>query len=149
MKLGKRLGIPTPKKAALEKVTPKRRRQPDIPQRDTQPCYPWENNSCWLDASLQLLFAALSHNFSEFSSLVQTIQPEHPLRMLHDIFQQRLTLKLLDSTMLQILKRQRNDLREQILKHGLASHPTSFEPLMVSLSLSCLTNWQLVSISMY
>lgn len=96
-----------------------------------QPCYPWENNSCWLDASLQLLFVALSRNFSEFSSLVQTIQPGHPLRTLHSMFEQRLNLRSDDPNCTQILKMQRNDLRQQLIELRQARHPTSFEPLMV------------------
>jgi hypothetical protein len=98
-----------------------------------QPCYTWENNSCWLDASLQLLFVALSRNFSEFSSLVQTVQPGHPLRTLHSMFEQRLNLRqdVPNCTVTQILKRQRNDLRQQLIEHRQASDPTSLEPLMV------------------
>jgi hypothetical protein len=81
---------------------------------------------------LQLLFVALSRNFSEFSSLVQTIQPEyHPLRTLHRMFEQRLNLRPDEPNCTQILKRQRNDLRQQLINHRQARHPTSFEPLMV------------------
>jgi hypothetical protein len=85
-------------------------------------------------ASLQLLFAALSRNFSEFSSLVQTsIQPEHPLQTLHNMFEERLNLRSNPShpDCTQILKRQRNNLRQQLIEHRQARHPTSFEPLMV------------------
>ena len=101
------------------------------PNLNTQACYPWENNSCWLDASLQLLFVALSRNFSEFSSLVQTIEPSHPLRTLHSIFEQRLNLRPDQPNCSQILKRQRNDLRQQLIELREARNGTSFEPLMV------------------
>ena len=60
-----------------------------VPDPPGQPCYPWENNFCWLDAFLQLLYMALSHNFSECSSLVQTIDPEH-----HSMFEQHLNFRL-------------------------------------------------------
>ena len=100
-------------------------------EHNTQPCYPWENNSCWLDVSLQLLFVALSRNFSEFSSLVLTIQEGHPLRTLHSIFEQRINLKPDEPNCPDILKMQRNNLRQQLIEHRQASHPTSFEPLMV------------------
>jgi hypothetical protein len=98
-----------------------------------QACYPWENNSCWLDASLQLLYVSLSRNFSEFSSLVQTIQPGHPLRTLHSMFEHRLNFRpnQLEPNHTQILKRQHNNLRQQLIEHRQADHPTSFEPLMV------------------
>ena len=98
---------------------------------DMQPCYPWEDNSCWLDASLQLLYIALSRNFSEFSLLVQTIQPGHPLRMLHSMFEQCLNFRPNQPNRTQILKKQQNNLRQQLIEHRQAGHPTSFEPLMV------------------
>jgi hypothetical protein len=75
---------------------------------------------------------ALSRNFSEFSSLVQTIQPPgHPLRMLHSMFEERLNLRPNQRNRTQILKRQRNNLRQQLIEHRQAEDPKSFEPLMV------------------
>ena len=97
-----------------------------------QLCYPWENNSCWLDASLQLLFVALSHNFSEFSSLVQMIQPGHPRWTLHRMFEQHLNhLSPNEPNFLEILKKQQNDLHQQLIEHQHARDSTSFELLMV------------------
>lgn len=123
-KLNERLAIPASVKGA-----------PPVPQSDRLICYPWENNSCWLDVSLQLLFVALSRNFPEFSSLVQTtLDPGYPLRTLHDMFAQRLTLgqeNHPDSAVSQLLKTQRNELRREIIEHRLAEHSSSFEPLMV------------------
>ena len=76
---------------------------------------------------------AVSRNFAEFSLLAQTIQPGHPLRMLHDMFEQRLNLRPNEPnrTRIQVLKKQRNNLRRQLIKHREAKNATSFEPLMV------------------
>lgn len=74
---------------------------------------------------------ALSRNFSEFSLLAQTINPEHPLRTLQNIFEQRLNLQPDGPDSTQILKEQRNNLRQQLIEHRQAAHQTSFEPLMV------------------
>ena len=81
---------------------------------------------------MQLLFVALSRNFTEFSLLSQTIQPGHPLKTLHNTFEQRLNLRPNDSNSTQILRMQRNDLRQQLIEHREAKNPKSFEPLMVS-----------------
>lgn len=113
-------------------------RRSNILQLNYQPSYPWENNSCWLDASLQLLFVALSRNFTEFSLLAQTVQPGHPLRDLHNMFEQRLDPRPNESNSTQILKKQRNDLRQKLVEHREATHLTSFEPLMVRRDLDAL-----------
>lgn len=74
---------------------------------------------------------ALSRNFTEFSLLAQTIQPGHPLQTLQNMFEQRLNLRPNDPNCTQILKKQRNDLRQQLIEHREAKHSTSSEPLMV------------------
>ena len=51
--------------------------------------------------------------------------------MLHSIFEQRLHLTPNQANSTQILKRHRNDLRQQLIEHRQARHPTSMEPLMV------------------
>ena len=102
-----------------------------VPDPPGQPCYPWENNFCWLNASLQLLYMALGRNLSEFLSLVYTIEPGHPLQTLHSMFEQRLNFKPNQPNHTQILKKQHNNLHQQLIEHQQAGHPESFEPLMV------------------
>ena len=74
---------------------------------------------------------ALSRNFTEFSLLAQTIQPGHPFQTLHNMFEQRLSLTGSETNCTQILKKQRNDLRQQLIECKLATDSKSFEPLMV------------------
>jgi hypothetical protein len=98
-----------------------------------QPAYRWENNSCWLDTSLQLLFVALSRNFPEFSTVAQTVDSESLLRTLHDHFEQRLNPDPLAATEIsEILRAHRNDFRQQLIEQGEVFGLTSFQPLMAS-----------------
>ena len=101
------------------------------PATSRTPSYPWKENSCWLDTSLQLLFVALTHNFSEFSEFAQKVAPASPLRTLHNIFEQRLNP---DSTVnvSEELWSHRNHLQWQLVEHQQASSLTSYEPLFVS-----------------
>ena len=103
----------------------------EVPDSPWQPCYPWENNFCWLDASLQLLYMALGHNFSEFSSLIHTIEPGHPLQTLHSMFEQHPNFKPNQPNCTQILKKQHNNLHQQLIEHQQTGDPASFGPLMV------------------
>lgn len=102
------------------------------PATSRTPSYPWQENSCWLDTSLQLLFVALTHDFSEFSEFAQEVAPGSPLQILHNIFEQRLNP---DSTTVNVseeLRSHRNHLRRQLVEHQQASSLTSYEPLFVS-----------------
>jgi hypothetical protein len=51
--------------------------------------------------------------------------------MLHDMFEERLNFTPNEPNCTQILKKQRNILRQQLIEHRQAAHQTSFEPLMV------------------
>lgn len=96
------------------------------------PSYPWQNNSCWLDTSLELLHATVSHNFDEFTYACKPLPPGSPLRFLYDMLQKRQNL---DPSMPNIsitLADQRNKLRSRIVKAKEAGSLSSFEPLFVS-----------------
>jgi hypothetical protein len=35
------------------------------------PSYPWSDNSCWLDASLQVLYMAVTRDFNDFETVCE------------------------------------------------------------------------------
>jgi len=55
------------------------------------PSYHWQDNSCWLDTSLKLLFTALTWNFDEFMNLVPNLDQstEHGLQYIAEGFVER------------------------------------------------------------
>jgi len=96
------------------------------------PSYPWHNNSCWLDTSLELLYATVSHDFEEFTYACKPLPPGSLLRFLHDVLQKRQDLDRSMPNISDTLADQRNELRSRIVKAKESSSLTSFEPLFVS-----------------
>ncbi|KAF9533317.1 hypothetical protein CPB83DRAFT_903260 [Crepidotus variabilis] len=92
--------------------------------------YPWSNNSCWLDMSLQLIFKAATRNYEEFSSALENLPSDSLLYHLFNSFNLRRALTGKDTVILKKLGKQRNDLRKQLVDMHLAATMKSFEPLM-------------------
>lgn len=55
--------------------------------------YPWHNNSCWLDTSLELTFVTVMQDFPSFSSSCQALLPDMSLRVLFETFEVRRTME--------------------------------------------------------
>ena len=75
------------------------------------PGYPWSANSCWLDASLQVLYMAVTRNFDEFVAICKPLDPDVALGALYVIFQERFDLDFNEGDVSAILESQRNALR--------------------------------------
>ena len=75
------------------------------------PSYPWSSNSCWLDASLQVLYMAVTRDFDEFKTVFKPLDPDFALGALYAIFQDRFDLDFEGDNASAILESQRNALR--------------------------------------
>jgi hypothetical protein len=85
------------------------------------PAYPWSGNSCWLDASLQILYMAVTRDFNDFKTICEPLDPEIALGALYAIFQDRLELDLKDENTSAILESQRDELRVFLHKKKIIS----------------------------
>jgi len=80
------------KKAAKLKETP-----PTAPKLGPS-SYRWNANSCWLDASLQLLYVTVTKQFDEFKGLFQHIKPSDALGTLYQTINGQAELDLQEDT---------------------------------------------------
>jgi hypothetical protein len=104
----------------------------DVPTSIQIPSYPWKKNSCWLDTSLELIFATVCYNFEEFSQICQKLPSDSDVRLLYNILNERQTLQLDKPDISAILSKQRNMLRSRLVQIGEAKAIGSLEPLFVS-----------------
>ncbi|KAJ7658759.1 hypothetical protein DFH06DRAFT_442939 [Mycena polygramma] len=62
------------------------RKAVQVPVTEYEKGYKWRNNSCWLDSSLTVLFAAASRDYSEsMEPMFSDLPPNHPLRDLRQM----------------------------------------------------------------
>jgi len=47
--------------------------------------YCWNTNSCWLDASLQVLYIAITKQFDEFTGIFKSLKPSSALNVLYRV----------------------------------------------------------------
>lgn len=105
----------------------------------------WDNNSCWLDASLQALYASVVHDPS-FWLRVSGIANDPSL---YHLFKYVDTQQMIESASgdcdpefsMQLLAKQRDDMREFIYNskmhgRGALAAKYAFQPLLVSLSIA-------------
>ncbi|KIJ13899.1 hypothetical protein PAXINDRAFT_13224 [Paxillus involutus ATCC 200175] len=82
-----------------------------------RPSYPWKDNSCWLDSSLELIYTVASKQFyTSFLPRFQTMSRTHPLWNLYEAIDFRMTLVDLEQAT-SMLGNQRDNLRK-VLKHA-------------------------------
>jgi len=116
----------------LNKQTKKAPAKSDINIASAIPSYPWQNNSCWLDTSLELLYTTVCYDFNEFSQACQQLRSDSPLHSLHHIFHIRQNLAQSTPNISTTLSKQRNYLRKRIVQAKEAKGLSTFEPLFVS-----------------
>jgi hypothetical protein len=95
------------------------------------PSYPWINNSCWLDTSLELLYQTVIRDFQDFSVRFAEVHPETSLHTLYRLLELR---KLADieggeGDQSLVLSQQRDNFRKHLQSQKLVRTATSFEPL--------------------
>ena len=101
------LGYPRSKKGAKVKIAPKVSKKLDL----GLPAYPWSSNSCWLDASLQVLYMAVTRNFNEFKTVCEPLNPDFALGVLYAMFQDKFDLDFEGDNTSTILESQRDAFR--------------------------------------
>lgn len=94
--------------------------------------YPWKANSCWLDTSLELLYATLLPHFDEFGSLCQSLVHSSGLHTFYTTLQSRRLLEIENKASSLDLSMQRDVLKQVLKDKGLANKGDTFEPLAVS-----------------
>ena len=75
------------------------------------PAYPWSDNSCWLDASLQVLYMAVTSNFNDFETVCEPLDPCFSLGALYAIIRDRFDLDFNKGNATSVLKSQRDAFR--------------------------------------
>jgi hypothetical protein len=96
------------------------------------PAYPWSSNSCWLDASLQVLYMAVTRDFDEFKTVCEPLDPDIALGALYAIFRDRFDLDFKEKTASTILKLQRDALRVFLRRKNIISSLNNPESAVVS-----------------
>jgi len=108
------------------------------------PSYPWQDNSCWLDTSLELLFIALTRNFDEFMNLVPNLNQssEHGLQYIAEGFVERRVLGTspANGIVTKSLQHFRNGLRKALAAEKVIKNITGAEALWVSLTHAVLSS---------
>ena len=98
------------------------------------PAYPWSGNSCWLDASLQVLYMAVTRDFNEFKTVCDPLDPDVALGALYVIFRDRFDLESeeLEENVSTILNSQRDAFRIFLHKRNIISSLNNPESAVVS-----------------
>ncbi|KAG2140158.1 hypothetical protein DEU56DRAFT_735326 [Suillus clintonianus] len=96
--------------------------------------YKWSNNSCWLDTSLELLFAAASQDFeTSFSPRMSELTDEDSLSLLSHALNARTVVQGPDPSapddIVGMLIVQRDSLRKDLSDKNIISDVDSFEPI--------------------
>lgn len=99
------------------------------------PSYPWSNNSCFLDTSLELVFQTVLRDFSGFSTRFKPQESESILVLLHRMFELRKQIvedgnAQNSSSWLAI---QRDSFRAHFKSRKIVKSLHSYEPLFVIL----------------
>lgn len=106
--------------------------------------YPWQDNSCYLDTSLELLFRLIMRGYDDFAERFgnQHSDARPTLTVLHEMFKLR---KIVDvergeQNPSEWLKQQRNHFRIHLKDTHCITSLTSYENLWVSLHI-CICAW--------
>ena len=123
---------PPPSKTAPVKSAP-----PPPPKKGQKfefgpPSYPWMDNSCWLDASLEVLYVAIENDFPDFCSLFESLDPDVGLGAFYTAIYDRLSLNPAQKDISAHLASQRDQLRLCLHEKKLIDHIDRPESAVVS-----------------
>lgn len=94
--------------------------------------YPWKNNSCWLDTSLELTFVIVMRHFPAFAACCELLPATSGLRTVYESFEKRQLIRSDDPECSVILGNQRDELRTMLKEHKLVNDLDGVQPLFVS-----------------
>jgi len=100
--------------------------------------YPWKDNSCWLDTSLELMFTAVMRDFADFEAGCQILPEGIGLRQVYEGFNERreMELQLNEKDQLKALQGQRDSLRKLLKQKKLIKSTEEWDSLFVHYSLA-------------
>lgn len=93
--------------------------------------YQWHANSCWLDASLQVLYTGITPNFEEFTKVFRSLKPGSALNTLYRTINDRFELDPEEDNITVILGFQRDQLRIFLYEKKLIDHVDQPESAVV------------------
>ena len=89
-------------------------------------------NSCWLDSSLEVLYAAIENDFPDFCDLFKSLDPDVGLGAFYTAIYDRLSLNPTQKDISARLASQRNQLRLFLHEKKLIDHIDQPESAVVS-----------------
>ena len=115
-----------------KKETTVLRQNLNLPTHHRITSYIWENNSCWLDTSLKLLHATVSHRFVDFTQVCQRLPAGSVLRLLFDMLEVRQNVPPDTPELQESMSLQRTNLHKRLVKAKEVRSMLSYESLFVS-----------------
>jgi len=103
-----------------------------IPTLRQIPSYVWEKNSCWLDTSLELLHATVSHGFEDFAQVCRHLPLDSILRTLFDMLEVRQNVPADTPDLMESMSEQRTKLRKKLVEAKQVRTMSSYESMFVS-----------------
>lgn len=98
------------------------------------PSYPWNNMSCWLDVSAQLIFVCVNRNFQDYASGYQGVPQIFGLKSLYQIMDKRRLFDLAGKKSSSARRTERDGFRKLLKKKSAISSINEPESLLVRLS---------------
>jgi hypothetical protein len=99
--------------------------------------YRWSENSCWLDASLQVLYIIFTKQYDEFNGVFQHLKQDCGLGALYETVNARVELDLEEEDVSDTLMSQRDQLRIFLKKKNVIEELDRPESAVVSRNKSC------------
>jgi hypothetical protein len=97
------------------------------------PSYRWKANSCWLDASLQALYIAITKKFDEFGKVFNSLETGSPLNGFYLAFNERFELDPEESNATPVLGLQRDHLQMFLKQNAIIEELDQFDLPVVCL----------------
>jgi hypothetical protein len=129
---------PPPSKTSQALITAPVTSAPPPPPKKTQkfefgqPSYPWMDNSCWLDASLEVLYAAIEDDSADFCNLFESLDPDVGLGAFYTAIYDRLSMNPAQKDISACLASQGDQLRLFLYEKKLIDHIDQPESAVVS-----------------
>jgi len=101
------------------------------------PSYPWNQNSCWLDTSLQLLYVAVHSSVPEFRRIYDALPEDSTIQVVLTGLFKRYDIDEANKTTSAVLRSQRDYLRKYLKRKKAIKSATGFESLFVCILNVC------------
>ena len=129
----KELLLKAPNKAPQVTTTKKAASKVTMELKFGPPSYRWKANSCWLDASLQVLYIAITKKFDEFDKIFDSLKTDSPLNGLYLAFNERFELDPEENNATTALGLQRDRLRMFLKQNAVIEELDQFDSPVVRL----------------